>query len=73
MKCYSSFLVRCWLIADSTLGERAVVDVQHIQSGGRTRVGSLAEAEGWMFEACRNSSKPEGAEREGAGETKDGD
>lgn len=73
MKCYSSFLVRCWLIADSTRGERSVFDVQHIQSGGRARVGSLAEAEGWMLAACRNSRPPEVAEREGAGETKDGD
>jgi hypothetical protein len=55
MKLYSSFLIRCWLIEDSQRGERKIIDVEHIQSGGRTRARSLTEAEGWMFEACRNT------------------
>ncbi|MDQ3755255.1 MAG: hypothetical protein M3371_11055 [Acidobacteriota bacterium] len=53
MKCYSSFLIRCWLIEDTQQGEKKVIDVEHIQSGGHTRVASLTEAEEWMFEACR--------------------
>jgi hypothetical protein len=53
MKLYSSFLIRCWLINDSTLGERSVIDIEHIQTGGHTRAASLAEAEEWIFEACR--------------------
>jgi hypothetical protein len=52
MKHYSSFLVRCWLI-DDTSDERSVIDVEHIQSGGRTKVTSMGEAEQWMLEACR--------------------
>ena len=55
MKCYSSFLVRCWLIGDEAQGEKAVIGVEHIQSGTRTRVASLAEAEQWMCETCRNA------------------
>ena len=53
MKLYSSFLIRCWLINDPAQGERSVIDVEHIQSGGHTRAATLAEAERWMFDACR--------------------
>lgn len=53
MKLYSSFLIRCWLIQDSTENERSVLDVEHIQTGGHTRAATLVEAEEWMFEVCR--------------------
>ena len=53
MKLYSSFLIRCWLIEDSERGERTVIDVEHIQTGGHRRVASLHEAEEWMLESCR--------------------
>ena len=53
MKRYGSFLIRCWLIDDSAHDERAVIDVEHIQTGCRTRAAGLAETESWMLEACR--------------------
>lgn len=53
MKLYSSFLIRCWLIHDSARNERSVIDVEHIQTGGHTRVANLTEAEKWIFETCR--------------------
>jgi hypothetical protein len=58
MKLYSSFLIRCWLIHDSTQDERPVIDVEHIQTGGHVRVASLAEADKWMFEVCRTMRAP---------------
>ena len=58
MKLYSSFLIRCWLIHDQSQDERPVIDVEHIQTGGHTRVTRLAEAETWMFEACRTMKSP---------------
>ena len=58
MKLYSSFLVRCWLIHDPSHDERPVIDVEHIQTGGHTRVTHLADAETWMFEACRTMNAP---------------
>jgi hypothetical protein len=53
MKLYSSFLIRCWLIQDSSQGERSVIDIEHIQSGGHIRAATLSEAENWILEACR--------------------
>jgi hypothetical protein len=64
MKLYSSFLIRCWLISDLAEGERPVIEVEHIQTGGHTRAASLAEAELWMFEACRTTRAPAGAFRD---------
>ena len=58
MKLYSSFLIRCWLIHDPAYSERPIIDVEHIQTGGHTRVTNLAEAESWMFEACRTMNAP---------------
>lgn len=64
MKTYGSFLVRCWLLGDPAGGTRAVFSVEHIQTGRSTRVESLAEAQCWMFEACR--PKPAEPPREDA-------
>ena len=64
MKLYSSFLIRCWLIHDPAEGERPVIDVEHIQTGGHTRAASLTEAEQWMFEACRTMRAPAEAVRD---------
>ena len=72
MKLYSSFLIRCWLIEDSQRGEKRIIDVEHIQSGGRTRAGSLTEAEGWMLEACRNTHADAQTARDDGREPKDG-
>jgi hypothetical protein len=55
MKLYGSFLVRCWVIKDASADERAVIDVEHIQSGEHLRVANFAEAEEWVLEACRNA------------------
>ena len=53
MKLYSSFLIRCWLIHEPAHDERPIIDVEHIQTGWRTRVASLTEAERWILDACR--------------------
>ena len=53
MKCYRSFLVRCWLIEDSQQVGKKVIDVEHIQSGEHTRVADITEAEEWMFAVSR--------------------
>ena len=52
MKTYSSFVVRYWVIRDQPLGERTVLDVEHVQTGDRLRAASLAEAYEWMEAAC---------------------
>ena len=58
MRFYSSFLIRCWLTRDASQGERPVLQVEHIQTGTSTRAASLAEAETWIFEACRAVRQP---------------
>lgn len=41
---YGSFLIRCWRLAN---GDRRV-EVEHVQSGTRARLSSLASAVGWI-------------------------
>ncbi len=53
MKSYSSFLIRCWLLPDSSQGEQCVFNIEHVQSGERRRAERLIEAEEWMLDACR--------------------
>jgi hypothetical protein len=48
---YTSFLIRCWRLGDGT--ER--LQLEHIQSGARTRVVTLGEAVAWM-RACWDAS-----------------
>jgi hypothetical protein len=53
---YGSFLVRCWrLDAD----ERRI-EIEHVQSGGRTRVATLAAALDWIAAASedRTTERP---------------
>jgi hypothetical protein len=45
---YDSFVVRCWQVAH----DEQRVDVEHLQSGGRTRVLTLAAAADWMGSEC---------------------
>jgi hypothetical protein len=71
MKCYSSFLIRCWLIEDDQHAEKKIIDVERIQGGGRTRVASLTEAEEWMFEACRNTQSAARTARDAEREQKE--
>jgi len=56
MKCYRSFLIRCWVIEDLPLSEKKIIDVEHIQSGERTRVAEMSEAEEWMFAVTRKAT-----------------
>lgn len=73
MKCYRSFLIRCWLIEDSQQLEKKVIDVEHIQSGDHTRVGDLIEAEEWMFAVSRSGpNEPEAARTKRETGTDDG-
>ena len=65
MKCYRSFLIRCWLIEDPQQVEKKVIDVEHIQSGDHTRVADMAEAEEWMFAVTRRGSTESEAARIG--------
>ena len=44
---YDSFVLRCWRVG----GERRV-EVEHLQSGGRTRVATLAAATDWIGTRC---------------------
>ena len=63
MKCYRSFLIRCWLIEDSQQVEKKVIDIEHIQSGDHTRVADMTEAEEWMFAVSRRGPNESEAAR----------
>jgi hypothetical protein len=41
---YGAFLVRCWWLPDG----RQRVEIEHVQSGERARVASLAAAAEWI-------------------------
>ena len=72
MKCYRSFLIRCWLIEDQQV-EKKVIDVEHIQSGDHTRVAGMTEAEEWMFAVTRRGPTEPDAAKKGRGpETDEG-
>jgi hypothetical protein len=49
MRTYSSYLIRCWLIRDDPQNERAVFDIEHIQTGEHLRATSLAEVYDWIM------------------------
>ena len=53
-KRYGAFLVRCWHRAD---GDWRVA-IEHVQSGERTRLASVAEAAAWL--AARTDDAAEG-------------
>jgi hypothetical protein len=58
MRRHSSFLLRCW---DS--GGRERVEVEHIQSGTKVLVSSLAEAADWIASqrACADEVQQAGS------------
>ena len=57
---YGAFLVRCWHRPDDTWR----VVIEHVQSGERTRLASVADAAAWL--AARTDNVAEGhAERDG--------
>jgi hypothetical protein len=51
VKVYSSFVVRCWVLKDQPLGERRILDVEHVQSGERLRTTNFADVCAWMESA----------------------
>ncbi len=62
MKIYNSFLIRCWLIGL----DRSVFEVEHIQTGERTRVASFRELQSLLLAAL--SPESGSARREGESE-----
>ena len=48
---YDSFVLRCWRLG----GDERRVEVEHLQSGGRTRVTALAAAVEWISTRCGDS------------------
>ena len=48
MKRYASFVLRCWRLET----DEHRIEVEHVQSGARTRVQSLAEAMDWIDGNC---------------------
>ena len=57
MKAYNSFLVRYWLARkpDAAEEEHAVIDVENLQTGERTRLTDPAEAGPLMACECRQT------------------
>lgn len=47
MQNYSSYLIRHWLIGNDSDERSQVFDIEHVQSGRRTRVSRLDEAQLW--------------------------
>jgi hypothetical protein len=43
MKIYNSFLIRCWLLRDTTQADRSIFEIEHIQTGERHKAASVAE------------------------------
>jgi len=63
MKIYNSFLIRCWLLRDTSQQDRSVFEVEHIQTGERKRVASFAEVQSLLLAALL--AERESAAREG--------
>ena len=57
MKIYNSFLIRCWLMCNTAQPDRAVFEIEHIQTGERQRAASFAELEGLMLAALPPESQ----------------
>ncbi|GEM_PF-3271398 len=55
-KIYNSFLIRCWLLRSAAQADRAVFEIEHIQTGERQRVTSVAEMETWLLAALSPES-----------------
>ena len=60
MNNYSSYLIRHWvLLADNKDSRAHVFDIEHIQSGRRTRVSNLAQAQAWLEAVTAQSNAEE--------------
>ena len=69
MNNYSSYLVRHWLLREdppTTCAEQQdraqVFDIEHVQSGRRTRVRDLSEARAWIESLSGENAKANEAE-----------
>ena len=51
---YDSFVLRCWRFTD----EQLRIEVEHLQSGARTRVSVLSTALEWAQAQCTPASTP---------------
>ncbi len=58
MKTYNSFLIRCWLLRNTSQADRSVFEIEHIQTGERQRVASFAEMQNLMRRALTPESNP---------------
>jgi hypothetical protein len=54
MRRYDSFVVRCWHLD----GGRERIEVEHLQSGGHTRLDHLAALTAWICTQCDESVAP---------------
>ena len=45
---YDSFVLRCWRV----MSDERRIEVEHLQSGTRTRVGTLEAAVAWINGEC---------------------
>ncbi len=48
MKRYASFVLRCWRLED----DQRRIEVEHVQTGARTRLRSMGAAVAWMDGCC---------------------
>jgi hypothetical protein len=51
---YGSFLIRCWALASGELR----LEIEHIQSGDRTRTTSLTEGLAWIKARASQFDRP---------------
>jgi hypothetical protein len=58
MKIYNSFLIRCWQLRNTSQADRLVFEIEHIQTGERQRVTSLAELQRLLFDRLTSASDP---------------
>jgi len=72
MNNYNSYLVRQWSQADErraneseAKGLSQVFDIEHIQSGRRTRLASLSEAQIWVDAISLESRKEQPEDEQG--------
>ncbi|HEX6731456.1 MAG TPA: hypothetical protein VF074_15635 [Pyrinomonadaceae bacterium] len=57
-------MVRHWLLGNKPGAEEQIFDIEHIQTGRRTRVSSLDKAQGWLEAVSVESRLREQSEAE---------
>lgn len=58
MKIYNSFLIRCWLLRNTSQADRSIFEIEHIQTGERKRVASFAEMHSLMLATLASDNQP---------------